>query len=394
MQTLSILGSTGSIGTSTIDVIARHPQEYQVYALTAHQDYQKLFAQAQACNATHVVLSDASVQVQAQNYAQQMGLNSQLHFGSAALQTVAQAEPVTTVMAAIVGAAGLLPTLAAVEAGKRVLLANKEALVMSGQLFIERANRSNATLLPIDSEHNAIFQCLPHDFKYGDLAACGISKILLTGSGGPFLEHDIHEFAHITPAQACAHPNWEMGQKISVDSATMMNKGLEFIEARWLFGLANEDIDIVLHPQSTIHSMVQYVDGSVIAQMGEPDMRTPIAHALAYPKRINSGVAPLDFSQLRDFTFSTPCPQRYPNLYLALDAAKRGQSACTALNAANEIAVAAFLAGDIDFTHIAKMNAEILNKHRDCELTSIPEVLECDKQTRETARQYLQELRC
>ena len=394
MQTLCILGSTGSIGTSTIDVISRHPEQFQVYALTAHRDYQKLFTQAKAVNATHVVLSDDSVMADAREYANELGLNAQLHFGSAALDTVAQANEVTTVMAAIVGAAGLLPTLAAVEAGKRVLLANKEALVMSGQLFIESANRNNATILPIDSEHNAIFQCLPHSFRYGDLADSGISKILLTGSGGPFLEYDITAFADITPAQACAHPNWDMGQKISVDSATMMNKGLEFIEARWLFGLDNDDIEIVLHPQSTIHSMVQYVDGSVIAQMGEPDMRTPIAHALAFPQRISSGVAPLDFSQLRDFTFSTPCPQRYPNLYLALAAAKRGQSACTALNACNEIAVAAFLAGQIGFTQIAQLNAQVLAEHIDISLTSIPAVIECDELARHSARQYLQDFSC
>jgi 1-deoxy-D-xylulose-5-phosphate reductoisomerase len=394
MQTLCILGSTGSIGTSTIDVISRHPEQFQVYALTAHRDYQKLFTQAKAVNATHVVLSDDSVMADAREYANELGLNAQLHFGSAALDTVAQANEVTTVMAAIVGAAGLLPTLAAVEAGKRVLLANKEALVMSGQLFIESANRNNATILPIDSEHNAIFQCLPQSFRYGDLADSGISKILLTGSGGPFLEYDITAFADITPAQACAHPNWDMGQKISVDSATMMNTGLEFIEARWLFGLDNDDIEIVLHPQSTIHSMVQYVDGSVIAQMGEPDMRTPIAHALAFPQRISSGVAPLDFSQLRDFTFSTPCPQRYPNLYLALAAAKRGQSACTALNACNEIAVAAFLAGQIGFTQIAQLNAQVLAEHIDISLTSIPAVIECDELARHSARQYLQDFSC
>lgn len=394
MQTISILGSTGSIGTSTIDVIARHPEQYQVYALTANRDYQKLLSQAQAVNATHVVLSDVSVMADARDYAVTIGCTAQLHFGATALETVVQADEVNTVMAAIVGAAGLLPTLAAVEAGKRVLLANKEVLVMSGQLFIESANRNNATILPIDSEHNAIFQCLPHDFTYGELADSGISKVLLTGSGGPFLEYDITAFADITPAQACAHPNWDMGQKISVDSATMMNKGLEFIEARWLFGLDNKDIEIVLHPQSTIHSMVQYVDGSVIAQMGEPDMRTPIAHALAFPQRISSGVAPLDFSQLRDFTFSTPCPERYPNLYLALAAAKRGQSACTTLNACNEIAVAAFLAGQIGFTQIAQLNSQILSNHIDILLPSIPAVLACDDLARQLARQYLQEFLC
>jgi 1-deoxy-D-xylulose-5-phosphate reductoisomerase len=321
-----------------------------------------------------------------------MELDVQCHFGVDALVKVSNDNKVDTVMAAIVGAAGLIPTFAAVAAGKRVLLANKEALVMSGELFIAKANERGATILPIDSEHNAIFQCLPHSFKYGDLAASGISKVLLTGSGGPFLETDLALFDAITPAQACAHPNWDMGQKISIDSATMMNKGLEFIEARWLFGLDNDDIDIVLHPQSTIHSMVQYVDGSVIAQMGAPDMRTPIAHALAYPARIKSGVNPLDFSQLRDFTFSTPCPERYPNLYLALRAARMGQSACTTLNAANEINVAAFLAGHISFTDIARCNAQVLDAHEISSLTTIEQVIQCDQNAREVAQSAILEL--
>ncbi|WP_010178558.1 1-deoxy-D-xylulose-5-phosphate reductoisomerase [Glaciecola sp. HTCC2999] len=392
MQTLTILGATGSIGKNTLDVVKRHNDKYRVYALTANSDYETLLLQARDVNAQHVVLADVSVQNEALALAASMELDVQCHFGVDALVKVSNDNKVDTVMAAIVGAAGLIPTFAAVAAGKRVLLANKEALVMSGELFIAKANECGATILPIDSEHNAIFQCLPHSFKYGDLAASGISKVLLTGSGGPFLETDLALFDAITPAQACAHPNWDMGQKISIDSATMMNKGLEFIEARWLFGLDNDDIDIVLHPQSTIHSMVQYVDGSVIAQMGAPDMRTPIAHALAYPVRIKSGVNPLDFNQLRDFTFSTPCPERYPNLYLALRAARMGQSACTTLNAANEINVAAFLAGHISFTDIARCNAQVLDAHEISSLTTIEQVIQCDQNAREVAQSAILEL--
>ena len=392
MQNLTILGATGSIGKNTLDVVKRHNDKYRVYALTANSDYETLLLQARDVNAQHVVLADVSVQNEALALAASMELDVQCHFGVDALVKVSNDNKVDTVMAAIVGAAGLIPTFAAVAAGKRVLLANKEALVMSGELFIAKANECGATILPIDSEHNAIFQCLPHSFKYGDLAASGISKVLLTGSGGPFLETDLALFDAITPAQACAHPNWDMGQKISIDSATMMNKGLEFIEASWLFGLDNDDIDIVLHPQSTIHSMVQYVDGSVIAQMGAPDMRTPIAHALAYPARIKSGVNPLDFNQLRDFTFSTPCPERYPNLYLALRAARMGQSACTTLNAANEINVAAFLAGHISFTDIARCNAQVLDAHEISSLTTIEQVIQCDQNAREVAQSAILEL--
>lgn len=392
MQTLTILGATGSIGQSTLAVIERHPERFKVYALTAHSNYKLVCKQAVACHAQHVVISDERLLKEAREYAKHIQFTGQLHFGTDALHSVAQASDVTTVMAAIVGGAGLLPTLAAVNAGKKVLLANKESLVMSGELFVQAANQSNATILPIDSEHNAIFQCLPHNFMYGDLANSGIRKILLTGSGGPFLHTDIADFSRLTPAQACAHPNWVMGQKISIDSATMMNKGLEFIEARWLFGLANDDIDIVLHPQSTIHSMVQYTDGSVLAQMGNPDMRTPIAHALAYPERIESGVPALDFSQLADFTFTTPCNQRYPNLYLALAAAKAGQSACTALNAANEIAVDGFLKGHIAFTDIARVNEHCLETHHSYVLDSIDTVLDCDKQARVIAHSTVQGL--
>ena len=394
MQTLSILGATGSIGQSTLAVLSLHPDKFQVFGLSAHSQYIQLIDAAIKFRAQHVVLTDVACATEARSYHQASGCSASLHFGSEALDFIAADNTVDTVMAAIVGAAGLLPTFAAVKAGKKVLLANKESLVMTGEIFINAANTSGATILPIDSEHNAIFQCLPHDFVYGDLASSGIAKILLTGSGGPFLERALESFSQITVDQACAHPNWSMGQKISVDSATMMNKGLEFIEAKWLFGLANTDIQIVLHPQSTIHSMVQYVDGSVLAQMGNPDMRTPIAHALTYPKRVSSGVAPLDFSELRDFTFSTPDSERYPNLYLALAAAEQGQSACTVLNAANETAVAAFLAGAISFTQIAEINTRVLQAHTSQSCTTITEVLELDKDTRSLTQSLVEQKPC
>ena len=331
MQTVTVLGSTGSIGCNTLDVISRHPDKYRVFALTANSNVECLLEQAKQFNPRYAVISDLAAYEDAKSKAAEMSLSCELLCGDDALAFVASDKTVDAVMAAIVGAAGLLPTMAAVKAGKRVLLANKEALVMSGELFIQAASACGAQIVPIDSEHNAIFQALPDDFHYGDLQGSGVSKILLTGSGGPFLETPLEGFDNITPEQACAHPNWDMGKKISVDSATMMNKGLEFIEAHWLFGVAANDIEVVLHPQSTIHSMVQYIDGSVIAQLGQPDMRTPIAYGLAYPKRIDAGVAPLDFSSLSDFTFSKPCYERYPNLKLAIDACHAGQYATTQL---------------------------------------------------------------
>jgi 1-deoxy-D-xylulose-5-phosphate reductoisomerase len=392
MQTLCILGATGSIGQSTLDVVQRHPAKFSVFALTAHKNINLLVEQAKLCQPRYVVVADHADYPSCQTLVQQHGLNCEVLAGSDALAQVAAASEVDTVMAAIVGAAGLLPTMAAVHAGKKVLLANKEALVMSGELFMQAAQQSGAQILPIDSEHNAIFQCLPGDFSYGDLHNSGISKILLTGSGGPFLQLPMSQLIDVTPAQACAHPNWSMGRKISVDSATMMNKGLEFIEARWLFGLASEDIQVVLHPQSIIHSMVQYCDGSVIAQLGNPDMRTPIAHALAYPERITSGVAALDFNQLASFTFTQPEPARYPNLHLAIEASKAGQSATTVLNAANEIAVAAFLNEQIGFMQIAQVNDYCLQHSQMAASDTIDAIIHLDKQSRQTALAYVQSL--
>jgi 1-deoxy-D-xylulose-5-phosphate reductoisomerase len=392
MQTVTVLGATGSIGKSTLDVISRHPEKFRVFALSGCKQVELLLQQAKDSGARYVVLADESRYSEALGIAQSIGLSSEILCGEQALEDVASANEVDTVMAAIVGAAGLMPTLGAVKAGKRVLLANKESLVMSGSLLIDAAKHSGATILPIDSEHNAIFQCLPQAYEYGEPQASGISKIILTGSGGPFRERDLTTFAQITIDEACAHPNWSMGRKISVDSATMMNKGLEFIEACWLFGLQPDDINVVLHPQSIIHSMVQYLDGSVIAQLGNPDMRTPIAHCLAYPERMKAGVKPLDFSQLADLSFTTPCNNRYPNLKLAIDACKSGQAATTRLNAANEISVEAFLNGRLSFTQIAQINEETLNRLEPTEVSSLQQILEQDKLARMTALQAIGEL--
>jgi 1-deoxy-D-xylulose-5-phosphate reductoisomerase len=392
MQKISILGATGSVGKSTIDVLLRHPQLFSVYALTANNNIELLLQQALLCSPEYVVIADPNQFIPAKKLFSEHHLACEVLAGSSALEQIACAPEVDVVMAAIVGAAGLLPTLAAVKAGKKVLLANKESLVMSGDLFIKAANEYNAQVLPIDSEHNAIFQCLPADFKYGELCSSGISKILLTGSGGPFLNIPLGELQHVTPNQACAHPNWDMGRKISVDSATMMNKGLEFIEARWLFGLEASDIQVVLHPQSIIHSMVQYLDGSVLAQMGNPDMRTPIAHALAFPERIESGVPPLDFQQLANFSFTEPETERYPNLILAMQASNAGQYATTALNAANEVAVNAFLQGEIGFMQIVQVNEECLQQTLPHNLDTIEAVIESDKSARRTSMNIIGKL--
>ena len=392
MQTITVLGATGSIGCNTLDVIARHPDRFRVFAITANRNVDLLLEQVKTFAPRYAVVAEPEHFERAKSIAAENQLSTEFLCGEEALSFVASAQPVDSVMAAIVGAAGLLPTMAAVKAGKRVLLANKESLVMSGELFIQAAKACQAEIIPIDSEHNAIFQSLPHDYEYGQLNSHGIRKILLTGSGGPFLNTPLDAFADITPAQACAHPNWDMGQKISVDSATMMNKGLEFIEAYWLFGLEVEDIEVVLHPQSTIHSMVQYRDGSVIAQLGQPDMRTPIAYGLAYPERIDAGVASLDFTQLTDFTFSKPCYQRYPNLQLAIEACRNGQYATTQLNAANEIAVDAFLNGKIGFNDIATVNRETLNQLEPSAVSSIQQVLEIDGVARNKAHAVIEGL--
>lgn len=388
VQSVTILGATGSIGLSTLDVIARHPDRFSVFALSCHSSVAELVELAMKHRPQHLVTSSEAHYQALKELAQQASLECQVHFGSDALCQVAASAEVDTVMAAIVGAAGLLPTHAAVTAGKKVLLANKESLVMSGQLFMDAVASHGATLLPVDSEHNAIFQCLPE----GGYCNKQIRKILLTGSGGPFLQHDISGFDAITPEQACKHPNWSMGQKISVDSATMMNKGLEFIEACHLFHVSADDIDVVIHPQSIVHSMVQYTDGSVLAQMGQPDMRTPIAHTLAWPERIESGVASLDFAQLVDLQFLKPDFARFPCLQLAIDCATSGQEATTALNAANEMAVAAFLAGKVRYTDIYRVCQHTVEHTQTKALDSIEDVLACDERSRHLANNYLERI--
>ena len=388
-QQLVILGATGSIGLSTLDVIARNKALFNVFALTAGHNAKKMAELCIEHEPLYAVMATQSAAEQLSSYLNNTPCQTLVMHSQQAMSDLCAHPDVDTVMSAIVGAAGLLPTLSAVEAGKKVLLANKESLVMSGQLFIDKVKQHKATLLPIDSEHNAIFQCLPHSLQNANadqnLQEHGVSKILLTGSGGPFLTRDINTLKEVTVSEAVAHPNWSMGQKISVDSATMMNKGLEFIEAKWLFNCDTSDIDVVIHPQSIIHSMVQYHDGSILAQMGNPDMRTPIAHALAYPDRINAGVKPLNFSDICDFSFTKPDFARYPNLQLAIDACSAGQGATTTVNAANEIAVAAFLKGQIGFTDIYKINAQTLDAATFTNVQSLDEILACDKQARQRA---------
>ncbi|MEW6982613.1 1-deoxy-D-xylulose-5-phosphate reductoisomerase [Colwelliaceae bacterium 6471] len=391
-----ILGSTGSIGTSTLDVIRRHRDKFAVVSLSANSSVDSMFEQCCEFLPQHVVMVSQTHAELLEVRLNAHGLNDiDVSFGAESLIDIAQSPLSDTVMAAIVGASGLMPTLSAVEAGKRVLLANKEALVTSGAIFIDAVKKSGAQLLPIDSEHNAIFQCLPQSAQetpgFCQLSSNGINKILLTGSGGPFRTKSVEQLDSVTPEQACAHPNWDMGRKISVDSATMMNKGLEFIEAKWLFNIDPDDIQVVLHPQSTIHSMVQYKDGSVIAQMGNPDMRTPIAHALAYPERIDAGVASLDFFNTPAFEFEAVDYNKYPNLKLAIDACKSGQSACTALNAANEVAVEAFLNNQIKFTQIIKINETSVKKFVSERVTCIEDVIALDRRVREFAESLLVE---
>lgn len=387
MQTITLLGSTGSIGVSTLNVLTQHPNKYTVYALTANRSVDTLFEQCLQFNPSIAVMLEGSAAENLASKLKQAGNETQVLSGSQALVDVASSEKTDYVMAAIVGAAGLLPTLAAARAGKHILLANKEALVMSGSLFMREVASHDATLLPVDSEHNAIWQCLPvgkqqqHHFE-----GKGVRRIILTASGGPFRDYDLVDLEHVTPEQAATHPNWSMGQKISVDSATMMNKGLEVIEAHWLFGLPTQQIEVLLHRQSIIHSMVDYVDGSVLAQMGNPDMRTPIANALAWPDRIDSGVAPLDLATIGRLDFSVADHQHFPCLALAYQALEAGGTNTAILNAANEIAVEAFLAKKIRFTQIAQIIEQVLTKITACKGETLKQVLSDDKQARELAR--------
>ncbi|WP_288212470.1 1-deoxy-D-xylulose-5-phosphate reductoisomerase [uncultured Aeromonas sp.] len=396
MQNLVILGASGSIGQSTLKVLRHNPGRWQVLALTAARSVDAMLRDCLEFSPRFAVMMDEGAASDLAGRLKAHGSTTRVLSGQAALCDVAAHPEAHSVMAAIVGAAGLAPTMAAVRAGKRILLANKEALVMSGAFFMEAVREHGAELLPIDSEHNAIFQCLPVDVQrqpgFCDLAGVGISKILLTGSGGPFRYADVGELHHVTPAQAIAHPNWSMGAKISVDSATMMNKGLEYIEARWLFNAAPEQIQVVIHPQSVIHSMVQYKDGSVLAQLGNPDMCTPIAHALAYPERIESGVEPLDFFSVGEFSFIRPDYERYPCLALAMSACQQGQGATTSLNAANEEAVAAFLAERIGFMDIARVNESVMAELGSSAAGSLADLIALDGTARARAQQLIKEL--
>ncbi|MGH1469687.1 MAG: 1-deoxy-D-xylulose-5-phosphate reductoisomerase [Cellvibrionaceae bacterium] len=387
IQSVSILGSTGSIGLSTLDVIARHSDKYSIFALTANTQFELLAEQCVQYRPVYAAIRDEKAAEALDRKLRAKGCETKVVAGESGLIDVASDSEVDVVMAAIVGAAGLAPTLAAVNTGKKVLLANKEALVMAGDLFMSAVKNNNAVLLPIDSEHNAIFQCMPEHFS--DLESAGIKKILLTGSGGPFRLTPQDELETVTPDQACNHPNWSMGPKISVDSATMMNKGLEFIEACWLFDAKPEHIDVVVHPQSVVHSMVEYLDGSVIAQLGNPDMRTPIAHALSWPKRIDSGVSPLDLIAGGALEFFAPDYQRFPCLRLAMEAVAQGGTAQITLNAANEIAVAAFLENKIAFTQIPAVIESVLEKASNVEPSDIEVVKLADSEARELARSIL-----
>ena len=388
---ITILGSTGSIGKNTLDVVARHRDNYRIVALTANSDVDTLEQQCLHWQPEYAAMSHHDSAQQLAERLQMRGLDTRVLSGVEGLEKVAGLEQVDTVVAGIVGAAGLLPTLAAARAGKRVLLANKEALVMSGRLFMEAVHNNGATLLPVDSEHNAIFQCMPHR-QTGEPEGSGINRILLTASGGPFRTLSLERFKDITPQQAVSHPNWVMGQKISVDSATMMNKGLEVIEAHWLFNAPQEIIEVVIHPQSIIHSMVSYADGSILAQLGNPDMRTPIAHCLGWPERIDSGVEPLDIFDVAKLEFEKPDLQRFPCLGLCYQAMQEGGSASIALNAANEVAVEAFLQNRIAFTAIAGLIENVLDKITKTDANTLDEILAADRDAREIARLQINNL--
>lgn len=398
MKQITILGSTGSVGVSTLSVIQNNSDQFSVFALVAGQNVAKMVEQCLQFSPRFAVMAGEQHAADVRRLLAEQGCKTQVWSGEQAACQVAAMDEVDQVMAAIVGAAGLVPTLAAINAGKTVLLANKESLVTCGRLFMDAVVRHKARLLPIDSEHNAIFQSLPEAIQNqlgaASLEAHGVDSVILTGSGGPFRETPLEALSAMTPAQACRHPNWSMGRKISVDSATMMNKGLEYIEARWLFNASAAQMEVLIHPQSVIHSMVRYRDGSVLAQLGEPDMRTPIAHAMAWPARVASGVGHLDFCKVGALTFSEPDYQRYPCLKLAMDAFETGQAATTALNAANEISVAAFLDNRLKFTDIAAVNSEVLARMSLAEPGSVEEVLAIDAAAREMAHKKASHFAC
>lgn len=390
MRHIAILGSTGSIGVNTLDVIRAHPDRFRVFALTASKQVDILAEQCIEFAPAIAVIGDAQGATKLAALLSAKGIHTQVMYGPEALVAAVTDPACDTVMAAIVGAAGLVPTLEAAKAGKRILLANKEALVMSGHLFMQAMKTGGGELLPIDSEHNAIFQCLPKQFTKAPDPGLGVEELWLTASGGPFRNTPLRELGTITPAQACAHPNWVMGRKISVDSATMMNKGLEVIEAFWLFGLPLEKIKVLIHPQSVVHSMVRYVDGSVIAQLGQPDMRTPIAYGLAWPERIAAGVPGLNLTELAALSFSEPDLERFPCLALAFAAAKTGGVAPTILNAANEIAVAAFLDEGMPYLCIPQVVEKTLNAIQGGSVDSLEVILNVDAQARRVAREFIE----
>ncbi|QUT16411.1 1-deoxy-D-xylulose-5-phosphate reductoisomerase [Rahnella inusitata] len=393
MKQMTILGSTGSVGTSTLSVVRSNPDAFAVKALIAGHNVDVMAQQCIEFRPAYASMADETSARALRTILAEQGVKTEVLSGENAAIELAALDDVDQVMSAIVGAAGLLPTLAAVRAGKQILLANKESLVTCGRIFMDAVRENQSQLLPIDSEHNAIFQSLPESVQqqlgYASLEENGISRIVLTGSGGPFRELPLNHFNDVTPDQACAHPNWSMGRKISVDSATMMNKGLEYIEARWLFNASAAEMEVIIHPQSVIHSMVRYRDGSVLAQLGSPDMRTPIAHAMAYPRRVAAGVEALDFCKMGALSFSEPDYARYPCLQLAIEASNTGQAATTALNAANEISVAAFLNGEIRFTDIASINRQVMDEMVSAEPESVDAVLEIDRQSRASAQQKL-----
>jgi 1-deoxy-D-xylulose-5-phosphate reductoisomerase len=383
-QNVAILGATGSIGRSTLDVLARHPERFRAFALTAQSSVAELLAACVEHRPRFAVIGDAARAEELRRGLREAGVATEVLSGAAALEAVAAHPDNDAVMAAIVGAAGLASTVAAARAGKRILLANKEALVMAGPVFMRAVQDGGATLLPIDSEHNAVFQCLPPTFRDG-LPRCGVRRVILTGSGGPFRTRPLAELAHVTPDQACAHPTWNMGRKISVDSATMMNKALEIIEAHWLFGAPAERIEVLVHPQSVVHSMVEYEDGSVLAQLGNPDMRTPIAHALAYPDRIGAGVASLDLARVATLTFEPPDFERFRALRLAYEVLRAGGDAPAVFNAANEVAVAAFLEGRLAFPAITDVIESVLERVPPAAVTTLDDVLRADGRARAAA---------
>lgn len=388
-ERLAILGASGSIGASTLDVVSRHPERFEVVALTAQRRWEVLL---EACRRFHprwVVLGEADAAGALREALRREGMATEVREGPSALAEVARHPEVDTVVAAIVGAAGLPPAWAAACAGKKILLANKEALVLAGGLFMEAVAKHGARLLPLDSEHNAIFQALPPDYDRNRPDDFGVRRLVLTASGGPFRERPLETFPDITPQEACAHPNWSMGRKISVDSATMMNKGLEVIEAYWLFGLPPSRIEVVIHPQSVVHSLVEYRDGSLLAQLGTPDMRTPIAHALGFPRRLEAGVKPLDLVRLGRLEFARPDVRRFPCLRLAYEALREGGSAPAALNAANEVAVAAFLQGRLRFDRIPDVIEATLAQLPRRELDTLEAVLEFDRLARDRAERVL-----